>query len=1306
MPELGAGTLFANRFEIDRLAGSGGMGVVYRARDRASGEHVALKLLQIGVGGPDDAARFTREARLLAELRHPGIVGYVDHGQTPEGQRFLAMEWLEGEDLSGRLARGRLPLADCVALVDRIADALACAHGSGVVHRDLKPSNVFLVGAEIGRATLLDFGIARRLSASHVLTATGRVIGTPEYMAPEQARGARDLTPAADLFALGCIFYECLTGHSPFAADHLAAVLVRILFEAPASLAERRPGLPAPLVRLVERLLAKEPAQRLPDAEALRAELAALGELREPILGDTLATRQVHAFALREQNLCSVVLAAPRRGEATDDHSRGATLLPQELAAADDERDALLRTLHGLGVSADVLGDGALVVVAPPTESATDQATRAARAALLIKERWPTATVAMATGRGALDGRTAVGEVVERAANTLQRADLRLVDTGPGVLLDALSADLLAGRFSQTPRPDGALLLAEERAVDTGRPLLGRPTPCVGREPELAALEAQLAGVEDDSQARAVLFMAPPGVGKSRLRHEFVRRVAQRGRPVTLLFGRGDPMRSGGPHGLLVDALRRLCDLEGSGPLAEQQQRLRARIGAHVPAGERERVVLFLGEMCGVPFPDDGAAMLRAARQEPKLMRGCLSRAFLDWLAAECEAAPVVLVLDDLQWSDGATVAAVDEALRDLQEAPLLVLAFARPEVDEAFPRLWQARALQRVPLKALSKRACERLIQHALGPGVAAEVIARAVERSAGNALYLEELIRSIAAGKSDEQPSTVLAMLQARIGALAAGARRAVRAAAVFGERFWRGGVGVVLGLPGGSDELAGWLSALVDAELVQPTTTSRLADEQEFAFRHALVRDAAYGLLTAEDLTTGHRLAAGFLEAAGEHDAVVAEHWELGGDPERAAASYVRAAEGCIDRGDHAGALRHVAHGLACAPDGELRGQLCSVSSYAAFWLDRHEGLAETAEEAMARLRPGSRGYCRAILPAILAAMGRADEARVGELVARLLATEPDEDARAADVEAVATVTSSLLGAAAPASLLAALLHRLEASVRLAEPAHPASRRYLQDVRGGLAFFRQPRPWTMLAAWGAGAVLCREAGDSRLELSLLGSREWGWLELGDAEGARDRLRALAPAMATSQDVVTTALWRNRLARVLCEFPAASAWAEAEELVAPMLAHTGGIMHFRVLAQGIVARVSLLRGQPGDAEAHARAAMAVFSDMPLWLLHTASVHVRALLALDRADEAVAVAERVLGVLPGLCAPTTSPTPRGGTATCPAIRTASAPARSPTRGACPEHPADAPPRSALASLAGPRRAPLRPRRRGGPAGA
>ncbi len=133
---LAAGSLFANRFEIERVAGSGGMGTVYRARDRYSGEPVALKLVKPGGGSNDEGERFAREAQLLAELRHPGIVSHVAHGQTPDGQRFLAMEWLEGQDLAQRLLRGPLPVADCVAVLAQAAQALAVAHRRGVIHRD------------------------------------------------------------------------------------------------------------------------------------------------------------------------------------------------------------------------------------------------------------------------------------------------------------------------------------------------------------------------------------------------------------------------------------------------------------------------------------------------------------------------------------------------------------------------------------------------------------------------------------------------------------------------------------------------------------------------------------------------------------------------------------------------------------------------------------------------------------------------------------------------------------------------------------------------------------------------------------------------------------------------------------------------------------------------------------------------------------------------------------------------------------------------------------------------------------------
>ncbi len=131
------GSLFANRFEIQGAAGSGGMGTVYRAVDRQSGDTVALKLLHTRRGGPDEAERFAREAQLLSELRHPGIVAYVAHGQTEDGQRFLAMEWLSGHDLSERLGRGPLTVRDSLRLIEQVADALVTAHQRGIIHRDV-----------------------------------------------------------------------------------------------------------------------------------------------------------------------------------------------------------------------------------------------------------------------------------------------------------------------------------------------------------------------------------------------------------------------------------------------------------------------------------------------------------------------------------------------------------------------------------------------------------------------------------------------------------------------------------------------------------------------------------------------------------------------------------------------------------------------------------------------------------------------------------------------------------------------------------------------------------------------------------------------------------------------------------------------------------------------------------------------------------------------------------------------------------------------------------------------------------------
>jgi serine/threonine protein kinase len=240
--------------------GSGGMGHVFRARDRATGCDVALKL----AAERSSEERFVRECDALASLEHPNIVRHVSHGVDGPLGPYLAMEWLDGEDLATRIARGALGFVETRALAHDLAEALAHAHARGFVHRDLKPGNVFFARAPAGEVVkLLDFGVVRDLRATP-LSLTGAAVGTPEYMAPEQVRGLESVVAAADVFALGCVLYECLTGSSPFRARNVAGVLAKVLFDPPADLRGLRPDVPIELAAVIMRMLADKPYKRLP----------------------------------------------------------------------------------------------------------------------------------------------------------------------------------------------------------------------------------------------------------------------------------------------------------------------------------------------------------------------------------------------------------------------------------------------------------------------------------------------------------------------------------------------------------------------------------------------------------------------------------------------------------------------------------------------------------------------------------------------------------------------------------------------------------------------------------------------------------------------------------------------------------------------------------------------------------------------------------------------------------------------------------------------------------------------------------
>jgi len=258
-------------YEVLGVLGRGGMGIVYKARQTTLGRVVALKMILAGGdAGPEELARFHAEAEAIARLQHPHIVQVFEVG-AHDGQPFLSLEYCPGGTLEKKLAGKPMPPGDAAALVERLAEAVQGAHEAKVVHRDLKPANVLLT--EDGTPKITDFGLAKKLDDAS-LTASGTIMGTPAYMAPEQAGGKRnEVGPAADVYALGGILYACLTGRPPFQSASVLEVLRQVTSDEPRPPRQLRRGLPRDLETICLKCLQKNPRNRYPSALALSEDL-------------------------------------------------------------------------------------------------------------------------------------------------------------------------------------------------------------------------------------------------------------------------------------------------------------------------------------------------------------------------------------------------------------------------------------------------------------------------------------------------------------------------------------------------------------------------------------------------------------------------------------------------------------------------------------------------------------------------------------------------------------------------------------------------------------------------------------------------------------------------------------------------------------------------------------------------------------------------------------------------------------------------------------------------------------------------
>ena len=1238
------GDTISGRFQLEATVGQGGMGCVYRGRDLIDGSTVAVKLLD--AQGAEDTRRFLREAQVLASINHPAIVRYRAHGATGDGGLFLAMQWVAGQDLAQRLKQGPLSVGATVDLALTLAEALAEVHELGIVHRDVKPANIIVNGEDRQRTKLVDFGVAHLSATRYQATAftkTGVIVGTPGYLAPEQVSGGK-VDRRTDVFALGCVLFECLTGRPAFFADSLVALLGRILLEPTPAVDTLCPQVNQPLSALISQMLQKEAAARPQDMPAL---VSVLRGLRREGATETHAPRSV-AVSAREYRFVTVVAAraaalqpdttvavvrsvrAPRhdsRAASSDaagavvDHARagGAAGLRRELQTLAERFGLKLAMLPGGVLVASVLG-----------QTPFEQALHAARFALATQQLLDRASVTVTTGRGELGAGAPVGEAIDRAIARLNRTPLA------STACDESTARLLRGRFVVEADEGGGGRLLVEREPDLElRRVLGRLTPFVGRRRELSLLQETFAECGEQGGAAAVLVIAEPGMGKSRLCREFVATSSEGGSDPVLLMLRGDPMDRGPAYGVLAHALRRWFAIPAECDQQCRQQRIRDRVAECVSSPEEVRYIAArLGHIVGVSFPEADDPALLAARRDLRLFSEQLQRAFIDWLAAACRRRPRLVVIDDAHWVDAPTLRLFDEALAALDEMPLMILGLARPQLQQRFAGLWQQRQLTEIKLGKLSKKAATELAAAVLGGRRAAAAVGRIVGRADGNPFFLEELMRAGTTGAVGTLPDTVLGTVEARIAGLHREARLVLRAASVFGETFWPQGVQQLIGAHSLSTSVAGWSGALAEEELVVEQAVSRFSGHSQFSFRHGLLREACYAMMSADDRQAGHLQAARWLEDQGDDNALgLAQHYELGAKPSQALPWWIAATRQALLGGDLDGTVAYAERGVACGAAGPQLGELRLRQAEALVWKGESRQALDHALQAVKCLSEGSTLWFSAAanLCDAAAVLGCWSVAKPWVTAVERAVEQSKALDRAAAVASLSRISFSLVlvGETRSAGALLRLGETFSAGQATVDPlvrGHLAHARAAQAMMAG-------RREDAAELYGQAAAAFDEARAKQLAGGAYTNVGAMLLELGDYERANEVLVQALQAAERARSDYLVALAQLNLGIAEVHTNALRSGLARQRRAAAAFRKQGDC-RLESSARCASAETLLALGKHAEAELQARKALAAAAQLPPARASALAVVARVLLQAGQASQALALAAEGMQIL------------------------------------------------------------------------
>ena len=978
------GTRIKGKWRVDKLLGVGGMGAVYAATHR-NGSRVALKILhpQLSVMG-DIRARFAREGYVANAVNHLGVARVLDDDETEDGAAFLVMELLEGETADARARRlgGRLPIEDALVIADGLLDVLSAAHASGIVHRDIKPENVFLTRENAVK--VLDFGIARLRAVTlgeemddeqgggqpvpHLRTRTGVTIGTPAFMPPEQALGRTDEVDAlSDLWAVGATLFALLSGRIVHdAKSHMEVVIAAATAHAK-SLGAVAPDVPKGLVEVVDRALAFRKEERWPSARAMQQAMrlarppntrsaVALpasphpsGHLPEPPTsllghGSQPPASAVGSGRWAEERKLATVLFADIVGFSTIANDLEPDAV-RELANAFFE--PLSREIEGEGGTVlKYIGDGVMAVFGVPTTH-EDDAVRAVRAGLAmtarVQEIAKVRNAEVALRIGINTGLVMVGTVGagSRAAADIMGATVNVASrienaAQPGEVLVGLATErLVHDRFELTTAPpvhvkgmSGPVLMfravkeREDEAASSVRLRSASGTPFFARHHELEMLLGLYESVAANGTLHVAEIIGEMGLGKGHLLKQL--RIAL-------------AAREPAPH--VLHATRML----GIAPLGFVGKMLRARFNVRVddsPEAVRARVVDAVATAWDGLEVEDGreAGRLLADLVAPTPVAPLLETeistdatrtvsAFSDWVRrlaqAKTPSRPVVMLVEQVQWSDQASLDLLQYLIRALRHERVLLVISARPEASEHVPAWMTGSDIRtRIELLPFSGDVMERFLDDLFRqvPSFPREVKSEIIRRAEGNPELCKELVRLLVdrgALSVDEHhvpvkwdknrsakldlPDTVRGVLQARLDGLVPMHKEILKLASVIGRTFWSGALRELLPAELSDDALTTSLDTLRARELIKPAATSTVSGERELMFATQALCDAAYELVPRAQSIAAHRKVADWLSARGElwegGHANLAAHLEAAGDRPRARRLYLNAARHAV-------------------------------------------------------------------------------------------------------------------------------------------------------------------------------------------------------------------------------------------------------------------------------------------------------------------------------------------------------------------------------------------------------------------------